>query len=77
MSQSPGSRLWIFLVKVGKKGFVRQVLQAGRVISHEVDRSGEVEAAVTVAKEALVGAFQIAEEGRGTVAGDGAFVEAG
>ena len=39
---------------MGEKGFVREVLQAGRIISHAIARSGKVEARVTVSVLPLV-----------------------
>ena len=63
-------------MEVSEEGSVCEVLQAGCVVRHDVRFSWNEEARVEVAVFALVGAFQIAQEGWCLVAGDSAFVEA-
>ena len=64
MEQLPGCGLRIVLVEVGEKGSVRQVLQAGGIVGHDVGVSWEVGRFVAVAMEALVQACVVAQVGR-------------
>ena len=54
MHQAPGSRLRAQLLEMGKKGLVRQVLQAGSIIGHNVGLSWDVLSDMTVAVAALM-----------------------
>ncbi len=64
------------LFKVGKKVSVRQMLHAGGVVTHDVNRSWEVEGDVAVAMGTLMGAGDVAQEGGRTVVGQGSFGDA-
>lgn len=58
VEQAPGSLFWIALVEVRQEGSVREVLQAGAVVCHEVHRFLEVEADATVGVLALMSAHK-------------------
>ena len=64
------------LFEVSEKGFVREVLQAGRIIRHAIARSGKVEARVTVSVVPLVVTSVVAQEGCWAVCRYGALVYA-
>ena len=64
------------LLKVGKKGRVREVLQARSVVRHDIVRSWEVEVHRAVPVLALEGAAVVAEVGWSSVAGDSALSHA-
>ena len=64
------------LFKVGKKVSVRQMLHAGGVVTHDVDRSWEVEGDVAIAVGTLMGAGDVAQEGGRAVVGQGSFGDA-
>ena len=60
----------IVLVEVREQGSVSELLQARGIVSHNVDRSREVPAVVTVAVGPLMSAGVVAEVGGSAVAGD-------
>ena len=76
MAQLPRLQLRIALFKVSKKGSVRQVEQAGGVISHYVRLSWDEEADSAVAMQSLVFTSFVAEQRVRSVARDRAFVAA-
>ena len=63
------------LVKVSKKSGVREVLEARRVICHNVQVSWEVVGEVAVAMFPLVSAGKVAEVGCGSITGHRALVD--
>ena len=77
MEQLPRFCLWIFLLEVGEKGGVREVLQTGRVVGHAISASWYEETVMAIAVLALVHAGVIAEMGSWSVAGDRTFVHPG
>ena len=75
MEQSPGHGLRISLFKVCKEGSVRQVLETGSVISHDVLVSWEEMGHVAVAVETLVVTGEAAEGCGRSGGGDGTFAD--
>jgi hypothetical protein len=73
----PWFGLQIFLLEVSKEGRVREVLQARGVLRHDVGIAGEEVRHVAVSVLALVRTGVVADMGRRSVAGDGAFGDAG
>ena len=67
----------IVLVKVSKKGGFREVLEAGRIIRHDVEVSWAVVGKVAVAMLPLLSTGKVAEVSRGTITGHRAFVDTG
>ena len=57
MHQAPRQRLLVVLLEVGKKGMVRQVLQARGVVGHDVGLPWDVlgDVAVTVVPLVIAG----------------------
>ena len=74
---SPWIRLRTVLFEVGKKGSVREMLEARGVVAHDVVRSWQVEGDVAVAVGSLVRAGDVAQEGGRSVARQGAFGDPG
>ena len=72
----PRSRLRIVLFEVSKEGSVRQVEQAGGVISHYVRLSWDEEADSAVAMQSLVLTSFVAEQRVRSVARDRSFLAA-
>ena len=70
----PRFRLRIALFKVSKKGSVRQVEQAGGVISHDVRLSWDEETDSAVAMQSLVFTSFVAEQRVRSVARDRSFI---
>ena len=62
----------IGLFKVGEKGGVGEMLQAGGIVSHDIVSSWEKICKVTVAMISLMGAGAVAEVSGGADAGDSA-----
>ena len=63
----------IALCEVGQEGSVSEVLQAGRIIRHDIVDPGEESGEVAVAVETLVGAAVVAQERGRSIAGHCAF----
>ena len=67
MTQLPRKGLWIFLLEVREKGLIGEMLQAGRVVGHDVRFPWDVRDHVTVTVGALVLAGVVAQPGSGPV----------
>ena len=67
----------IVLVEVGEKGGVREVLETGRVVGHDVQVSWEIVSEVAIAVVSLMLAGVVAEVGRGAITGHRALVDPG
>lgn len=63
------------LFEVSKESGVREVLETRGIVSHDVDRSWEIERLVAITAMALVGAGVVAEEGGGPIGGNGSLAD--
>ena len=76
MPQHPGFVLRICLVEVEEKRGVRQLLEPGGVVRHDVERPWEVVGRVAVAVLTLVEASVVAQVGSWPLGRDGPFCDA-
>ena len=68
--QLPGLCLGVGVVEVSKKGSVRQVKEAGGIISHCVEGAWDVIAQLNITMKTLVKSLLSQDRGRGGGSGD-------